>query len=479
MKKIMLFVAVSIVTTVSAQYTPDPECRPSFRNLSNEQPFEDPEPLSHYKTDEIGIHSFQRPSFENDVIRLLDSVYVWHWDTTLNRWQKYERIMELTYDENNRFISEIWQEFTGSEWINTMRLSYSYDVNGNIVSQLYESWNGNWINNQRSLNSYDNRNNRTSRSIQTWNGNYWTNAFNWIYAYDDNDNLLTELIQTVSDTSWNDIILHTYNYNAYNYNISKLEQKWISGNWENEVLDTFSYESDTILIRQLQQQWLGTNWINSMRYTYSYNENSDWTSRLKETWQNDWTNSQWITRTFDAHNNRIGELIQVWEGTWENDYRNLLAYDNNDNRIEYIIQFWDGETWAYYYKDNRTYDPNHFMITLTATEWAENGIDTVLHDSTHYYFHTLLEIPDHQIPRSDITIYPNPCSGSFNILCDRPVNSIEVYSLSGQKVKRLELYSTGGSIHIEVPHLDPGIYLVKLFSGHALIGVKKVVLTGR
>jgi len=478
MKKIILLAAVSIVMSASAQHSHDAEHR-SFSKLTIEQAFEDVGSFSQQKPVEIGIQSYKQPFFETDMIRLLDSVYIWIWDTTLNMWRSHERIMDLTYDENNRFISETWQELAGSEWINSMRLSYSYDVNGNIVSQLYENWNGNWVNNQRSVYTFDNRNNRTSHSIQTWNGNYWTNAFKWIYTYDDNDNLLTELVQTGSDTTWHDIVLRTYNYNAYNYNISRLEQRWMSGNWENDVLDTFSYDADTVLIHQLQQQWLDSNWVNFMRYTYSYNENSDWTSRLKETWQNAWTNSQLTTRTFDAHNNRIGELIQVWEGTWENDSRNILAYDNNDNRIEYIMQFWDGENWAYYYKDNRTYDPNHFMITLTTTEWAENGIDTVLHDSTHYYFHTLLEIPDHQIPRSDITIYPNPCNGSFNILCDSPVNSIEVCSLSGQKVKGLHVYSTGGAIHVEVPYLDPGIYLVKLFSGHALIGVKKVVLTDR
>ncbi|MBN1199816.1 MAG: T9SS type A sorting domain-containing protein, partial [Bacteroidales bacterium] len=273
--------------------------------------------------------------------------------------------------------------------------------------------------------------------------------------------------------------MRTYNYNAYSYNTSRLEQRWMSDNWENDVLDTFSYDADTVLIHQLQQQWIDSNWVNSMRYTYSYYENSDWTSRLKETWQNDWMNSQLITRTFDAHNYWIGELIQVWEGTWGNSFRYMLAYDNNDNRIEYIMQNWIGEEWAYYYQDNRTYDPNHFIITLTTTEWAENGIDTVLHDSTYYYFHILLDIPDHQVPRSDITLYPNPGNGSFTILCDSPVNYLEICNLSGQKVKGIQLQNTVGPIHVEVPYLVPGMYQVKLFSGRKLIGVRKVVLTGR
>ncbi len=421
MKTIILLAAVSIVMKVSAQNSMDPEHR-SLRNLPIEQAYENPGLPSQHQLDEIGIHNDKQPSVEIEMIRLLDSVYIWIWDTTMHIWQNHERIMDITYDENNRFISETWQEAVGSEWTNSMRLSYSYDANGNILSQLYENWFGNWVNSQRSVNTFDDRNNRTSHSIQTWNGNYWTNAFNWIYTYDDTDNLLTELVQTGSDTSWNDIIMRTYNYNAYNYNTSRLEQRWMSDNWENDVLDTFSYDSDTVLIHQLQQQWIDSNWVNSMRYTYSYNENSDWTSRLKETWQNDWTNSQLITRTFDAHNNWIGELIQVWEGTWGNSFRYMLAYDNNDNRIEYIMQNWIGEEWAYYYKDNRTYDPNHFIITLTTTEWAENGIDTVLHDSAYYYFHILLDIPDHQIPRSDITLFPNPCNWSFTILCDSPVN---------------------------------------------------------
>ena len=69
-----------------------------------------------------------------------------------------------------------------------------------------------------------------------------------------------------------------------------------------------------------------------------------------------------------------------------------------------------------------------------------------------------------QSTSEDLIIYPNPASSSIHILTDgSAINSISIYSLTGQLILQKQLVSgTDQEIILNVSALNPGIYVVQL-----------------
>lgn len=72
-------------------------------------------------------------------------------------------------------------------------------------------------------------------------------------------------------------------------------------------------------------------------------------------------------------------------------------------------------------------------------------------------------------PSSEIPckIYPNPFSDQFNIDFGESNSlsySIEIYSITGEKLMVLRCKNHEGTIHLDVPDLAPGIYLVRIIN---------------
>jgi len=64
-----------------------------------------------------------------------------------------------------------------------------------------------------------------------------------------------------------------------------------------------------------------------------------------------------------------------------------------------------------------------------------------------------------------ISIYPNPTEGNLTIdFKNKPFSKIEIYSLTGQKVKEVTEYESikNGKINLNIANLEPSIYLVKI-----------------
>lgn len=62
------------------------------------------------------------------------------------------------------------------------------------------------------------------------------------------------------------------------------------------------------------------------------------------------------------------------------------------------------------------------------------------------------------IAKKENKVYPNPCNGTFNIESEEQIQSIKVYSMTGQLVFAKESFSTTEQINLDVPQ---GSYFVK------------------
>jgi hypothetical protein len=67
--------------------------------------------------------------------------------------------------------------------------------------------------------------------------------------------------------------------------------------------------------------------------------------------------------------------------------------------------------------------------------------------------------------------FPNPVTGSLSINSSVSIDKVEIYNLLGSKV----LEQNKETNKIDVTHLQPGVYLITLYSGFEKI-VKKIII---
>jgi hypothetical protein len=79
-------------------------------------------------------------------------------------------------------------------------------------------------------------------------------------------------------------------------------------------------------------------------------------------------------------------------------------------------------------------------------------------------------VPD----KTNISVYPNPCSEKLQVSSDLPIRSLQLFNARGEKI--LEKAANSNKIAINTSHLPNGIYFLKITtvsSDH----LKKLVFT--
>jgi hypothetical protein len=77
------------------------------------------------------------------------------------------------------------------------------------------------------------------------------------------------------------------------------------------------------------------------------------------------------------------------------------------------------------------------------------------------------------IVSSSIKIYPNPVENLLNVTSNNPINSVEIISCDGKRLRSFKANST--SVNIPVENLDPGIYMVKIFGKNNHFSMSKFI----
>jgi hypothetical protein len=137
-----------------------------------------------------------------------------------------------TYDINGKVLTYLFEQWLNSAWSNILRYTYTYDYYGNFLTFLYEQWlNGMWVNNYTYSVTYDNNGNMLTEIQQLWSNGAWVNNTRYSFTYDNNGNELTELEEQVSNTAWVNQWRNTFTYDN-NGNATQGEYfQWQNGAW--------------------------------------------------------------------------------------------------------------------------------------------------------------------------------------------------------------------------------------------------------
>ncbi len=404
----------------------------SHNNQLNEKQFNTCEPFNNGTKHHL-------TSSSRTLVPIWDSLHYWNIDVNHVDWILKGRSIDFIYDSNNRLISSTRQSTDGLTWANSYKLTYTYDENGNTINQTVIMWTGNSFENNSKVNwTYDLNNNLISETNQNWTNSTWTNTgFRTINTYDANNNNTISLQQNWDGSNWVDASQTLYSYNASNENNTTVVQTYNGTAWENYYQLNNSFDSNHNLIYQETQFWSGSDW-------------SPVSNR--------------VSSTYDANNNLIyyhGET--GGPDNWVDLDEGNLYYDlNNDLINNYVKYNWDGSNWGNYNQLCNSYDQNFIQLAHSfkwgsASQW-DGG------DSTRYYFHTVDDVGfSNKIEDQEpFGVFPNPSNGIYKLWSKNQMNSIEIFSLRGERAYMNNNVKNTSSVEVDLTAYSDGIYLVKI-----------------
>ena len=359
------------------------------------------------------------------------------------------------YEENQNLILDSLGYYSGNEWRDISKKSFTYDSLGNKLTDLIEYWNqgGYWM--KYNLNQYFYSSQIDSFLAKRRINNNWENNFFLTYKYNSDGNLDTMLFQLWKDTAWVDNSRETNTYNSNGLLVSKLVETWIMPEnfWQNSALFTYNYDENGNEVEALEKIWYSNTWHEYRKITSTYNANNQKSSWLQE---------------------------QKYNSTWGNEKRVVYTYDENDNMNYAYHEVWDNGNSIWNKEDGniRFKDSSGRIFNLLATE-----IDVFYNEITAVDESTF--VPNQFELKQN---YPNPFNPSTTIQFALPkvgMVNLKVYNILGEEVAELinrEMNAGFQSINFDASHLSSGLYFYRISAGTStssateFVDVKKMLL---
>ncbi|QRM89960.1 T9SS type A sorting domain-containing protein [Lacinutrix sp. WUR7] len=345
------------------------------------------------------------------------------WENDLwfsNQWMHFSTV-NYTFNVDclpNLAVSQVL-DFGSGIFVNSSRLTISYNGNNQVVETINELWNSvnaAWENDRRSTQAYDG-NNLTEILHYLWINNAWLLEYRIVNAY--NGSLLTESITQQWDIN--------------------------ASQWINDIKSEFTYNSIPLLEIALSSAWSTVDnvWINDGRTTFVYDANNLLNIKTFEDWEsNAWVNDRQETYTFDSNDFLIESLVSEWNtSTMVYDLDRRETYTNNAQgyytelvRENYLLGSWVNET-----RDRRTYP---ICYTL--------GVENLLAEG--------------------VLVYPIPAQNVLHIKSNMQHSEAIIMDLNGRIVQQEKL--TNALQTIDISQLNSGVYILKLSNGNQVITEK-------
>jgi len=322
--------------------------------------------------------------FNNQSAFRIDSLYYNQYDNIKKLEIAYREI--ISYSDSNNSFTILKQKYLG-QWEDNYLSTFTYDDNGNILTELYEEWDKNassWVKINRKTATYNENEIRISYLSENWDAGseVWEAYSRYTYTYDEHHNQLTQLLEkwAVSSASWSESNLFTNTYDE-NGNVLSTMYENIANTWADDQLVTNTYDSvgnQTSSLRSLRKPNT-TEWINDTRYFYTYDTLGNILIDQTERWNiyiDEWYRAERTVYTYDS----IGNLVErVYEVPIPNtdlfrasSYHFYYSYNEKNERIHEYIEKWDiqDSIWFEYAKADYEYDPHGNISYFKKITWS-------------------------------------------------------------------------------------------------------------
>ncbi len=422
-----------------------------------------------------------------------------------NKVQKIIRHQEnktktVKFSVKQKLDSITLQSYYGGVWFDAFKQTFNYDANGNNISSIEYETNG--VTLDPSIKEeyvYNNQNQLTQYSDYSWNltNNNWDNSRRTDITY--SPNAYVSIIKTwnMATNSWNNINKYEYIKDSNNQDSLEIEYKWsnATNSWENESIIFYNYVNG-LLVSQMYLNWVVNGYVPANKSDYTYNANNKLVEDLGYNWNgNLWEMNEKQQRKYDANNMAISVVnfdYLTFSNTWN--YYDSISYVNQAMNIDYFERLkWINNQWEKREKEDFTHDntydisslilPNdytaddeilqYFTHMLTNLDLYDGDSANWVQSAKVQFHYSSININSiRNIETQDISISPNPATNYFYINTASKITNIEIYDISGKKVKSLTLNESN---KIDISELKNGLYFVRITDNKNVSFTKKII----
>lgn len=445
--------------------------------------------------DDLTRYSHSYDSKGNELINLIQVKVNNEWKDSL----------KTTTEFNNNYLNEtsIMQEFSNNSWANVYRFKAEYDGSGNMISEQYDNWSDTaWFPFFSAILTYNSKGQMTVSTNTYYLTVFLYQGVRETFTYDDNGNVLSDLSEVFNGNVWSNNELTTNVYNTSGMLQTKIVADWVNNAWVNSSRKTCTYSSNGNLLVDSNEIWRTTLWSPTNKIEYTYNEANLVTMFLYSNWRD----STWIpfsrsSYTFDNNMNRTFFLYENFnDSTGKNTYRMTYTYNNN-NLVTVLKETYANKMWGNLYINRCTYDINGNTTYCEYNEWKnnswqaasgnlmlsyDNGAVTDYYDghtitSTYTSITGVNESPTVVLNYTLNLNYPNPFNPSTVISYTLPKTSfvtLKVYDITGREISTLiSKAQNAGRYAVEFNgnNIASGVYFYRL-SADDFTQVRKMIL---
>ena len=265
-----------------------------------------------------------------------------------------------------RVITEPWYD---NAFHNGGVENYHYDANGLLVDTMNSLWYSDqnlYVDLGQQFITHDASGRVLNREYKHYDEDtaQWNYTIRWCNTYDANGNILVELYETCENGVWSPFSREVKQYDSENRLISNTGQRWISDNgvWVDGIRSTYTYNSDGIMLQEYTDEWNNLDaWINPVRVIFTYNAAGKKLNEIREGLEGTvWHPVAMDFYEYDANNQCILSSSMsrnaADDGWVLGGRRNIYAYNADGSLAEMNIQLKHNDTWDNHYRYTYVYN---------------------------------------------------------------------------------------------------------------------------
>ncbi|HPN37305.1 MAG TPA: T9SS type A sorting domain-containing protein, partial [Melioribacteraceae bacterium] len=399
--------------------------------------------------------------------------------------------LTYTYDNNGNGVSEITEDFVNNNWLTSKKIFVSFDTNGKLLTYKEEYLdNGIWTIYSDIINNYDPNGNLI---LEEYRNFYQGELVSGVIAntFNSNNLIISSLNERVNGNLKENFELIEYSYNSDNKLTNKVVKTWsFNQQWVNSFQEFFNYNNNGLLETYISQSWEINKWKNLYKENYTYNNLLKISEKINEiTVGENWLNDSRETFTYNANGILSNYQEDIWQiNAWVNFSKVEHLYNQNGNLIisrreNYVNNAWQPASKIYYsYNEENNFIGGSCLIFVNDSWIPGIGVFMATYNNgqdTLYYFGKninidLINISEAENINNNISSfslsqnYPNPFNPSTNISFTLPKSdfvTLKVYDILGKEIATLINQELNAGSYIKpfnATNLSSGIYFYKL-----------------
>ncbi len=283
-----------------------------------------------------------------------------------------EKLSLYTYDDAGNKTRFLRKEWDSTKWVDEYRIDYNYDLNNRMLS--LETFK--WINDIRAYISraeytYDNAGNKLADLFLAWQVDKWDSVSRYSYTYDDAGHILTNTNEQYDDSLWVNWNIRSYSYSPNGNILTFYYGVWKEEEWKYTAREIYTWDESGNKLSSVGSESDSTDgWIVINRFTYTYDNYGN----MLSLWYEEFNNGEWIDRQKYTYNYDGSGKIQNELRTADGKNREKFSYfyDESDNPETFLWELFRDESWVNYRRRAYTYSTAGNITSVCYDKWV-NG----------------------------------------------------------------------------------------------------------